>query len=64
MTDNQQINEQSLCLKQAYDNVSTVEFNGKSGSSEVVEKSDQYEDHLTISKLIKNLSFLIKHLMM
>ena len=43
-SDNQQINEQSLCLKQSSDNECTVEFNNQSVNSEVVEKSDQNED--------------------
>ena len=43
-SDNQQIDEQSLCLKQSSDNECTVEFNGKSVYSEVIEKSYQKED--------------------
>ena len=40
-SDNQQIDEQSLCLKQSSDNECTVEFNGQSVHSEVIEKSYQ-----------------------
>ena len=43
-SDNQQIDEHSLCLKQSSDNECTVEFNGRSLNSEVIEKSYQNED--------------------
>ena len=43
-SDNQQIDEQSLCLKQSSDNECTVEFNGQSVHSEVIEKSYQNGD--------------------
>ena len=43
-SDNQQIDEQSLCLKQSSDNECTVEFNGQSVDSKVLEKSYQNED--------------------
>ncbi len=43
-SDNQQINEQSICLEQAADNACTVEFNGQSVDSEVIKKSNQNED--------------------
>ncbi len=41
---NQQFDEQSLCLKQSSDNECTVEFNGQSVTSEVIEKYYQNED--------------------
>ncbi len=43
-SNNQQIDEQSLWLKQSSDNEYTVEFNGQSVDSEVIEKSYQNED--------------------
>ncbi len=42
-SDNQQIDEQSLCLTQSPDNECTVEFNGQSVDSEVIEESYQNE---------------------
>ena len=43
-SDNQQIDEHSLCLNQSSDNECTMEFNGQSVHSEVIEKSYQNED--------------------
>ena len=43
-SDNQQIDEHSLCLNQSSDNECTIEFNGQSVHSEVIEKSYQNGD--------------------
>ena len=62
-SDNQQIDEQSLCLKRSSDNECTVKINGQSVHSEVIEKSYQNEDSLTISILMNSLSFSTKQRM-
>ena len=43
-SDNQQIDEHSLCLKQSSDNDCTVELNNQSVDNEVIEKSYQNKD--------------------
>ncbi len=50
--------------KAASDTVSTVELNGQSVNSEVVEKSDQDEDSSDNHHIGQQFSLLTKHLMM
>ncbi len=49
-SNNQQIDEQSLCLKLASPYEDTLEFDGKPVNSEVVEKSDQNENSFNLIK--------------
>ena len=59
-SDKQQIDEHSLCLKQSSDNECTVEINGQSVNSEVIEKSYQNEDSSDNQHIDEQSSFSTK----